>query len=200
MADNSYFTVIHTDGGSRPNPGQGAYAAILQHQGKSAVVRGYVPYATNNQMELAAVIAALHALKSTRIPVKLYVDSQYVHDGATRWLKGWRKNNWKTSNGDPVKNVELWQELDEIMGRYVISWHKVTSHAGSAMNNRADELVWDTRDAAGDPAKYQVTNIPTIESPWEFTVFQNRIVNAKLPPQAKAMGNRFRQILTNKGK
>ena len=84
--DNPYFTIIHCDGGARPNPGPAAYAAILQHGDKAACVRGYAPYATNNQMELAAVIAALHSLKSTKIPIKVVMDSQYVQAGASRWI------------------------------------------------------------------------------------------------------------------
>lgn len=187
----SYFTIIHSDGGSRPNPGPGAYAAILQHGDKAACVRGYAPHTTNNQMELAAVIAALHALKSTRIPVKVMVDSQYVHAGATIWLKSWKKNGWRTTDDRPIKNKDLWIELDAIADKFVITWVKVDGHSSNLMNNRADTLVWDTREAEGDPARYQVTDIPTIDSPWSYTGFQAGQVN----PQVAQLRDRFKSIL-----
>lgn len=169
---NQYYTTIHTDGGSSPNPGEGAYVAILQHGELTRCVRGYAPHATNQQMELAAVIAALYALKSIKIPVHIHTDSQYVHDGASMWLKGWIKNNWTTASGGRVKNIDLWQALDDIMSRYVIAWFKVEAHAGVEMNVKADNLVQDTRQAKGDPKLYQVTDILEIESTWSFTGFQ----------------------------
>lgn len=165
---SKYFTQIHTDGGAAPNPGKGAFVAVLQFGDKSACVRGYTPHATNQQMELAAAIAGLSALKSTRIPVKLITDSQYLHDGASKWIKTWRKNGWKASDNKPLKNVELWQCLDAVMAPFVISWIKVSSHAGVIGNVAADNLVWDTRNAQGDPKHYQVTTIPTIPVAWDY--------------------------------
>jgi ribonuclease HI len=191
----SYFTIIHCDGGARPNPGEAAYAAILQHGGRIACVRGYAPHATNNQMELAAAIAALHTLKSSRIPVKVVVDSQYVQAGASRWIKTWRKNGWMTSRGEPVENRELWQELDAVMSRFVIDWIKVEGHADSLMNNRADDLVWDTRQAEGDSTRYQIVDIPTLESPWSFVGFERKQAERPIPPQAKVLGQHFQAIL-----
>jgi ribonuclease HI len=173
---SNLFTIIHTDGGAAPNPGEGAYVAILQNGDRAAVVRGYVPHATNQQMELAAVIAGLHALKSTRIPVHIFTDSQYVQAGASMWLKGWRKNGWKTAASSPLANVELWQALDDIMGKYVITWFKVDGHAGVEMNVKADHMVADTRQARGITARFQITDIPTLESPWNFTQFQTKHV------------------------
>jgi ribonuclease HI len=186
---NQYFTIIHTDGGASPNPGEAAYAAILQHGDKVACVRGYVPHATNQQMELAAVIAALHALKSTRIPVQVVTDSQYVHNGASKWINGWRKNGWRASR--PIKNRELWQELDTAMSCFVISWVKVTGHGSSLMNNQADSLVQDTRQAEGDPSRYRVTDIPTIESTWSYLAFEQ---SRPLNPKAAALKQRFQAI------
>lgn len=192
MSDSSFFTLIHADGGARPNPGEAAYAAILQNGDKIACVRGYVPHATNNQMELAAVIAALSALKSTKIPVKVAIDSQYVHGGASRWLKTWRNNGWQTASGDPLQNTELWQELDRIMSRFVIAWTKVEGHSSDLMNNRADELVWDTRQAKGDPAHFAVTDLPTIESDWSYTAFtQSKL----LPAKATQLKEHFQTLL-----
>lgn len=188
---DNYFTIIHCDGGSKPNPGQAAYAAILQHGDKVACVRGYAPHATNNQMELAAVIAALHALKSTRIPVRVVVDSEYVHSGASKWLSGWRKNGWRNAGDKPIKNADLWRELDDVAGKFVITWVKVEGHAGVEMNNRADRLVWDTREAEGDPARYRLTDIPTIASPWSYTGFY---AHQPVNPKVAALKQRFNQI------
>lgn len=183
----SLSTIIHTDGGAAPNPGEGAYIAILQNGDRCAAVRGYAPHATNQQMELAAAIASLHALKSTAIPVQIYTDSQYVHDGASMWIKGWRKNGWKNSTGKPLANVELWQALDEIMAKYVISWHKVEGHAGVQMNVKADHLVADTRQAKGEPAHYQLVDIPTIESAWSFIRFQVEYTNPVVAQMRKEL-------------
>lgn len=172
----AHFTLIHTDGGCSPNPGEGAYVAILQNGDKAAAVRGYAPYATNQQMELAAVIAGLSALKSTRIPVHLVTDSQYVHDGATSYLKSWRNNGWQTSKGTPLANLELWQELDPLLNRFVIAWFKVSGHSGVEFNVKADHLVQDTRQAQGDSTRYRETDLPTLASPWVFTQFQAQYV------------------------
>jgi ribonuclease HI len=188
------FTIIHTDGGASPNPGEGAYVAILQNGQRSACVRGYAPYATNQQMELAAAIAGLHALKSTRIPVHIYTDSQYLHAGASRWIRSWRKNGWKTSQGRVLKNVDLWQELDTVMAPYVITWFKVEGHAGVSMNVAADNLVWDTRDAKGDSTQYQMLDIPPIESPWEFSRFQRQLKQT-VRPEVAQLRRRFAGIL-----
>jgi ribonuclease HI len=182
---SNLFTIIHTDGGAAPNPGEGAYVAILQNGDRSAVVRGYVPHATNQQMELAAAIAGLHALKSTRIPVHIFTDSQYVHNGASMWIRGWRKNGWKTASGSPLANVELWQELDSVMAKYVITWFKVDGHAGVEMNVKADNLVWDTRNAKGIADRYQVIDIPTIPCPWDYSQFIHQSAKTPRPEVAQ---------------
>lgn len=188
------FTIIHTDGGAAPNPGEGAYVAILQNGERSACVRGYALYATNQQMELAAVIAGLSALKSRRIPVKVITDSQYVHGGASRWLKDWRKNGWRTSKGKPLANLELWQELDQLISRYVIAWTKVAGHAGVEINVKADHLVQDTRQAKGDPALYQITDISTLPATWSFSQFQSQTIR----PEVTALRDRYAHLLAQK--
>lgn len=185
---SNLFTIIYTDGGAAPNPGEGAYVAILQNGERAACVRGYVPHATNQQMELAAVIAGLHALKSTRIPVHLYTDSQYIHGGASMWIRGWRKNGWKTTSGSPLANMELWQELDRVMNNYVISWFKVDGHAGVEMNVKADNLVWDTRRALGIAERYEVTDIPTIACPWDYNQFIHQAANTPRPDEVARRG------------
>lgn len=179
------FTTIYTDGGAAPNPGEGAYVAILQNGDRAAVVRGYAPHATNQQMELAAAIAGLHTLKSTKIPVRIYTDSQYLHGGASMWIRGWRKNGWKTASGSLLANVELWQELDRVMNNYVISWFKVDGHAGVQFNVKADNLVWDTRQALGIADRYQITDIPTIPCPWDFNQFIHQAAHTPRPEVAQ---------------
>lgn len=189
------FTTIYTDGGCAPNPGEGAYVAILQNGSRAGAVRGYAPHATNQQMELAAAIGGLHALKTAKIPVKIFTDSQYLNDGASRWLKGWKRNKWRTSKDEPLKNVDLWQELDYLIGQYVISWHKVGGHAGVEMNVKADGLVWDTRMAKGDPTLYQSVEIPTLASPWNFTDFQTKTVR----PEVAYLRQKFAGLLSPAG-
>ncbi|MBE7553164.1 MAG: ribonuclease HI [Anaerolineales bacterium] len=191
---STYHTIIHTDGGAAPNPGEGAYVAILQNGEKAAAVRGYAPHATNQQMELAAAIAGLSALKSTRIPVHVYTDSQYLQGGASMWIRGWRKNSWKTAAGAPLANVELWQELDRIMAKYVITWIKVDGHAGVEMNVKADHLVQDTRDARGIASRFQVVDIPTIESPWNFEQFMHQAA-AQPRPEVQYLRDRFSGLM-----
>jgi ribonuclease HI len=108
-------------------------------------VRGYAADVTNQQMELAAVLAALSSLKSTRIPVHIHTDSEYVQLGASQRLKTWKRNGWRTTSGSKVKNLELWQELDALMDRYVIAWYKVEGHAGVEMNVKP--IVWSRTPA-----------------------------------------------------
>jgi ribonuclease HI len=100
------------------------------------------PATTNNRMELMAVIAGLEALQRP-CTVGLFTDSKYVLDGATRWIKGWKKNGWKTADKKPVKNVELWQRLDAAHALHKVSWHWVKGHSGHPENERADQLARD---------------------------------------------------------
>jgi ribonuclease HI len=132
--------VIHTDGACSGNPGPGGWGAILDHGGKRKEIYGGEKDTTNNRMELKAAIEALNALKRP-CTVEMHVDSNYVKDGITKWIHGWKKNGWKTAGKKPVKNVELWQALDEAIKRHQISWHWVKGHAGHPDNERADELA-----------------------------------------------------------
>jgi ribonuclease HI len=189
-----YCTSIYTDGGCSPNPGQGAYVGILQHGDKTRCVRGYASHATNQQMELAAVITALYALKSTKYPVHIHTDSQYVCDGASMWLKSWKKNDWRTSGGSKIKNLDLWLALDDVMARFVITWFKVEGHAGVEFNVKADNLVTDTRQAKGNPVLYQMTDIPSLESTWNFISFQAS-QNQTVRPEVAYLRQRYAGIL-----
>ena len=131
---------IWTDGGCKPNPGPGGWAAILRFKGVERELSGAEPATTNNRMELTAAAAALEALKRP-CPVVLHTDSEYVRNGITRWHTGWVRKNWRNAAGDPVKNVDLWQRLDAAIGRHTVHWHWVRGHSGHDLNERADELA-----------------------------------------------------------
>ena len=131
---------IHTDGACRGNPGHGAFAAILESNGKEREITGVELDTTNNRMELLAAIVALESLRR-RCRVTLYTDSSYLQRGVTEWLDGWIRRGWKTSGRNPVKNRDLWERLDAISGKHDISWRWVRGHAGHAGNERADELA-----------------------------------------------------------
>ncbi len=131
---------IWTDGACSGNPGPGGWGAILQFGAACKELRGGEPDTTNNRMELTAAIEALGSLKRS-CAVDLFTDSSYVRGGITGWLNGWKRNGWKTADKKPVKNVELWQRLDDAAKRHEIVWHWVKGHAGDPMNERADELA-----------------------------------------------------------
>ena len=131
---------IWTDGACSGNPGPGGWGALLRYGDKEKELYGGQADTTNNQMELKAAIEALNALKKS-CTVELTTDSQYVKGGMTGWIFGWKKNGWKTANKKPVKNVELWQALDEAVSRHKVNWHWIKGHAGHAENEKADELA-----------------------------------------------------------
>ena len=134
--------VIYTDGACKGNPGPGGWGALLQSGNTEKELFGGERETTNNRMELMAVIEALRALKRP-CAVTLNVDSQYVLKGMTEWLAGWKAKGWKTSTKQPVKNVDLWQALDELVNRsgHAIEWRWVRGHNGDAGNERADVLA-----------------------------------------------------------
>lgn len=132
---------IYTDGACSGNPGIGGWAAVLQYKDVQKEISGGELETTNNRMELTAVIEALKALK-TRCNITLYTDSKYVMNGITEWLANWKKNNWKTANKkSAVKNVDLWQALDELCAKHEIRWVWVKGHAGNPLNERVDTLA-----------------------------------------------------------
>jgi ribonuclease HI len=132
--------IIHTDGACSGNPGPGGWGAVLQYGDKVKELKGGAALTTNNQMELTAAIEALNAL-TRPCEVELHTDSNYVKDGLTKWIHGWKKNGWRTADKKPVKNAELWQTLDAATKRHTINWHWVKGHAGDEMNERADQLA-----------------------------------------------------------
>jgi len=132
--------IVHTDGACSGNPGPGGWGAILDYNGTRKELNGGEGQTTNNRMELMGAISALEALKRP-CEVEMHVDSQYVKDGITKWIHGWKKNGWKTADKKPVKNAELWQRLDDALKLHKVSWHWVKGHAGHDHNERADELA-----------------------------------------------------------
>ncbi len=136
---------IYTDGGCNPNPGPGGWGAVLiQDDGTEIELSDGDKDTTNNRMEMSAVLTALNHLPEKH-HVDLYVDSQYVKNGITQWIAGWRRKNWRTSTGSPVKNKDLWQKLDAAVNRHEITWHWVKGHAGDHYNERVDELATAAR-------------------------------------------------------
>ncbi len=131
---------VFTDGACSGNPGPGGWGAILRYGGTQKELYGGLKLTTNNQMELMAAIEALGALKQP-CSVILTTDSVYVRDGITKWISGWKRNGWRTADKKPVKNLELWQALDEARARHEVDWRWVKGHAGHAENERADELA-----------------------------------------------------------
>ncbi len=131
---------IYTDGACSGNPGPGGWGAILRYNGHEKELSGGAAETTNNRMEMMAVIEALRALKK-RSRVELYTDSQYVKQGIEDWLKGWKAKGWKTSNKKPVKNQDLWIEIDQLVLQHDISFHWVRGHDGHPENERADALA-----------------------------------------------------------
>jgi ribonuclease HI len=137
---------IFTDGACRGNPGPGGWAALLRTGGKERELSGGESPTTNNRMELTAAIRALQALtKPCR--VALYTDSNYVRDGITKWIHGWRRNGWRTADRKPVKNAELWQELLDAAAPHRVEWHWVKAHSGHVENERVDALACAEADA-----------------------------------------------------
>lgn len=131
---------LYSDGACRGNPGPGGWGVLLNYQKKSRQLYGGEQQTTNNRMELTAVIEGLSALKEPCL-VDIYTDSKYVMQGMTEWLQGWKKKNWKTASGKPVKNVELWQSLDQACQKHQLRWHWVKGHSGNAGNELADALA-----------------------------------------------------------
>ena len=136
------YVLLFTDGACAGNPGPGGWAYVLIHPAscKQREESGGEPHTTNNRMELMAAISALEALKRPS-HVDLHTDSEYVKNGITTWIHGWKKNGWRTADRKPVKNAELWQRLEEALARHEVKWHWVKGHAGHPENERADALA-----------------------------------------------------------
>ncbi len=142
----SVKVVIYTDGACRGNPGPGGWGVVLRYQGNLKTLNGFDPETTNNRMELTAVIEGLRAL-SRSCDIELHTDSKYVMQGVNEWLSNWKSNGWKTAAKKPVKNVDLWQQLDDEVARHQIDWNWVKGHSGVEDNEFADQLANAAIDA-----------------------------------------------------
>ena len=131
---------IYTDGACKGNPGPGGWGALLVWREHERELFGSDPATTNNRMELRAVIEALRTLKAPS-RVQIYTDSSYVQQGMSAWLEKWKRQGWKTADRKPVKNEDLWRQLDELARGHEVSWHWVKGHAGHPENERADRLA-----------------------------------------------------------
>lgn len=141
MSDNQNNTVeIFTDGACRGNPGPGGWGAVLHYNGHEKKLHGGEKQTTNNRMELMAAIIALESLTRPCV-VSMTTDSKYVMQGITEWMDNWKRRGWKTAAKKPVKNVDLWQRLDQALGPHQVSWQWVKGHSGHPENELADELA-----------------------------------------------------------
>jgi len=131
---------IYTDGACKGNPGPGGWGAVFLLEDLSEDLYGGEAQTTNNRMEMMAVIKALEALPKS-CKVDLYTDSMYVRDGLNAWMPNWKKNGWMTADKKPVKNKDLWQEMDLLQQKHIITWHWVRGHSGNVHNERADDLA-----------------------------------------------------------
>jgi ribonuclease HI len=131
---------IFTDGACRGNPGAGGWGVLLRFKGLEKELKGYAAETTNNQMELMAAIQGLESLKRP-CTVILTTDSQYVRQGITEWIYGWKRKNWRNSQGQPVKNKELWQRLEAAAMPHTVQWNWVKGHSGHRENERVDQLA-----------------------------------------------------------
>jgi ribonuclease HI len=132
--------IIYTDGACLGNPGNGGWGAILIYKEHQKEISGFEKETTNNRMEMQAVIQALRAVKKP-LEIEIYTDSKYVMDGITSWIKSWKQNNWRNANRKPVKNADLWRELDEEVAKHKINWHWVKGHSGNHYNEIVDKLA-----------------------------------------------------------
>jgi len=136
-ADTIY---IYSDGACKGNPGTGGWGALLVSNGHRKEICGGEAHTTNNRMEMTAVIRALESLKRPSV-IEVHTDSQYVQKGISEWMQGWKKRNWRTADGKPVKNQDLWLQLDALSQLHTIQWKWVKGHAGHPENERADALA-----------------------------------------------------------
>lgn len=140
-------TIVYTDGSCIGNPGPGGWGAVIESPAGTREMSGGATSTTNNRMELMAAIRALEEIQPGS-PVRLVTDSRYVMNGITSWMDNWRRRNWRTANGKPVKNQDLWQRLEQAAAKHDVTWQWVRGHTNDPGNERADALARAASDAA----------------------------------------------------
>ena len=140
MTTQNKTVYLYTDGACKGNPGKGGWGVLMRYGSHEKELFGGEAHTTNNRMELTAIIQGLAALNRP-CAVVIYTDSQYVKNGMEKWIHGWKKNGWKTASKQPVKNEDLWQQLDQLAAQHQIQWQWVRGHTGHAENERADALA-----------------------------------------------------------
>lgn len=148
------MVVIYTDGACSGNPGPGGWGVLLEYNGVRKKLSGAFVDTTNNRMELQAAIEGLKALKRSS-DVALYTDSHYVKNGITNWINSWKAKNWKSASGKPVKNLDLWKELDSLVDKHNIEWHWVKGHSGVEGNEIADALATNAIEKLRNSKSYK---------------------------------------------
>ncbi len=137
---------IYTDGACLGNPGRGGWAAILLYKKHQKIISGAERESTNNRMELTAVIEALKLLKKPA-EIIIYTDSKYVMEGITKWILGWKKNGWKTADKKPIKNLNLWRDLEAEVSKHKITWQWVRGHSGNHFNEIVDKVAKEAAES-----------------------------------------------------
>ena len=137
----SHVVEIYADGACRGNPGPGGWGAVLMYDGREKELSGAEAHTTNNRMELLAVIRALESLKKPGVSARIYTDSQYVIKGIKEWIANWKARGWRTADKKPVKNQDLWEQLDALAAKHDLEWHWVRGHSGIEGNERVDKLA-----------------------------------------------------------
>ncbi len=160
---------IHTDGGCEGNPGPGGWAAVLRHGSRLREISGSATATTNNRMELQAAIAALQALKEP-CAAELWTDSEYLRQGITEWLPGWKRRGWRTADKKPVKNEDLWRALDAAAAPHQIRWQWLKGHAGHADNERCDAL-----------ARAEIEKLRKLHTPEQLTALREAFIAGRAP-------------------
>lgn len=161
--------VIHTDGACKGNPGPGGWAAILRWDGHAKEIAGGEPATTNNRMELQAAIAALSSVEEP-CEIEFFTDSQYLRQGITQWLRLWKARGWRTVSRQPVKNDDLWRQLDQLAAPHRITWKWLKGHAGHADNERCDYL-----------AGLEIAKLHQQHSPQQLAAMKAKLDAARFP-------------------
>ena len=173
------LVTIFTDGACRGNPGPGGWAAVLRYRREEKQISGSAPFTTNNRMEMMAAIEALNALKR-RCLVELFTDSEYLRKGIESWLPRWKTRAFRTIDGQPVKNQDLWQKLEQAASQHEVRWNWVRGHAGNPTNELCDQLAKDALECSLNPS--DTAALPRIRKEKRFLTASIRLTSSRQHP------------------